>query len=612
MNHAHVNTKMDFALVIAIVIAFLVKILFPPAIYFLWPVVVLGALPTLIGAVQSTLKARISIDSFNIFAICAAFAYGDVNSATFIILMLAFARMLNAYTESRTRRTLEELFKLKPQTALREKGADTEEIPTDAISMGDTLLIKEGSRVPVDGITIFGKALVNESSVTGESMPVEKVVGDQVLSATVNESGLIKIRATRVGKDSTIERMAALVADAAKKKSHSEQLADRFATIFLPIVLALGIGTYVITRNIEMTAALFLVACADDMAVAIPLAITAALGRSAKRGVVVKGGEWIETLSKLKTLVIDKTGTLTYGSFELKDIEIEPGISTDDFWRAVGVTEKFSEHPIGRTIFKEAIKHGSDFPDPEEFKVYKGSGVTARVKGEAIAIGDFSIISDLAIALSEEEKSRIKKKIEGSDKTWAIVFRNGKIWGYLSMGDMPRPEARESIADLQSLGVDNIQMFTGDNKLVAGAIARAIGIDKVLAEMKPEEKLRELEKLIGGGPVAMVGDGINDAAALARADVGIAMGSGGAAVSVEAADVVILNDDLSRLPDTISYSRKVMSVIRWDMIIWFASNVIGFALVFTGVLGPALAAFYNFVSDFFPLINSARLFREKS
>lgn len=601
----------EYILIFLVAVIFLQSIIFPQMLILLWITLYLGSLPTLWGAIKSTTQWRISIDTFNIFAIAVCFLYREVHSAAFIILMLAFARLLESYVRSRTNRTLEELLKLKPQTALREKNGEIEEINSDAVLEGDILVIEDGARIPVDGLVIFGEALVNESSVTGESVPVEKVIGDKVLSSTLNESGLMKMRATKVGKDSTIERMAELIKQASKNKSRSEKLADRFAGIYFPILLLLGIGTYLLSKNIEMVAALFLVACADDMAVAIPLAVTAAIGKAAKRGVIIKGGERIEQLSKIKNLVIDKTGTLTYGTFVINNVEINPGIHENDFWLAVGVAEKFSEHYIGRTIFKEALKHIEIIPDPQEFKAYKGSGVKAIYNGDSITVGDYSIIDDAGVELAQVEKSKIKKKIEQKDTTNAVILKNNKIIGFIFLGDLPKPEAEQSIADLRGLGVKNIRMFTGDNELVATNIAKAIGVDDVRSSMMPEEKLCELEKIISGGNlVAMVGDGVNDAAALARADIGIAMGKEGSAVAVEAADVVILNDDLSRLPEMVVYSRKVMSIISWDMGIWLVTNLLGFGLVFSGFANPAGAAFYNFITDFLPLINSGRLFKD--
>lgn len=607
------ENKNDYFIILFIVASFLLSLFFAVGNLMLWVAVVFGALPTLIGAVKSTMKRKISIDTFNIFAIAVCFFYGELSSAMFIVLMLTFARILNKITEAKSRNTIEELLKLKPDTALRDNNGQIEEIKSKDILVGDVLLVKDGSRIPIDGVVVFGTALINESSVTGESAPKEKIVGDLVLSSTLNEAGLIKIKATKVGKDSTIEKMVALVKEASKNKSHSERIADKFATRYFPIVLLMGLFTYLFTKNIGMTAALFLVACADDMAVAIPLAMTAALGRAASRGVIIKGGEWVDSLSKMKKLVIDKTGTLTYGNFVVKDVQISKGVEEENFWKLLGVAEKFSEHPIGRTILKEAIKKVGEVPDPEMFKVYKGSGILAVYNNEKIAVGGYDIIDEAKIKISEAEKQEIKNKIDDGETTKFIVLKNEKFLGFIAMGDVPRAQAKESIGKLKEIGVSQITMFTGDNELAANKVAKDLGIENVQASMMPQEKLEEIEKIIkqSNDVVAMVGDGVNDAAALARADVGIAMGASGSAVAVQAADVIVLNDDLSLLPETIMYSRKVMSVIKWDMIIWFISNVVGFTLVFTGIFGPALAAFYNFVSDFFPLINSARLFSKK-
>ncbi|MBI4119602.1 MAG: cation-translocating P-type ATPase [Parcubacteria group bacterium] len=603
--------KHEVFLILLVLLGLGISVFIPEAVPFLAIVAAMASIPTIWGALVATFERRISIDTFNTFAIVVSFASREINSAAFIVLMLAFARILDAHTESSAKRAIEELMKLAPQRALREDKDGIHEIPAENIAVGDTILIKEGSRAPVDGVVIFGSAFFNEASLTGESVPLEKIAGDSVLSSTLSESGIVKIRATAVGKDSTIERMTALVKEASKNKSRTEKLADRFAGLFLPAVLFLGAATYFITKDIGMTAALFLVACADDIAVAIPLAITASLGRAAARGVVIKGGEWLEVLGKVNTVVLDKTGTLTYGTFMLNDFWIEPGVEERDFWRAVGIAEKFSEHPVGRALFHEAIQRADEVPSPDAIKVRKGSGIVADYKNEKIAIGDESIFHAAEVSFSRSEIDKVKQKIKNHDgKTAAFVVLNGKIIGFVSVADIPRAEAKKSIALLKNAGVNNVFMFTGDNEGAAGVIADKIGIDNFRAAMSPEDKLHELERFAKReGPVAMVGDGVNDAAALARADVGVAMGSGGTAVAVEAADVVVLNDDLSRLPEMILLGRKTFSVIRWDIVIWTVTNIVGFALVFWGIIGPALAAFYNFATDFLPLINSVRLFR---
>lgn len=575
-------------------------------------IVAIGALIPLANGIYPLLKGKITIDTFNAFALTISFAAGEIRSSAFIILMLLFAYILNWQLVSRKNRAVEELMRLKPVKAFREIGETTEEVRVEDIKTGDIVVVREGQQIPTDGTVIFGEATVNESLVTGESTPVKKGVGDDVLGSTLNLTGTVKIKTTRVGKDSTIERIATLIEEATKHKSHSEKTADKFAKIFLPIVLVLGIVTYFITRNLILTASLFLVACADDMAVAIPLAMTAAIGGAAKRGVIIKGGEWLDALSKIDTVVIDKTGTLTYGDLRIGKVVIKESIPEDEFWNLVGIAEKLSDHPSGRAIYKEAMTHVGHIPDPDSFSSVQGMGVSAVYGSKDILLGNFDIVSKSKITNSEEIKKEMESLGRQEGMPVNVVIYGSAVIGYILVRDIPRVEAKESIAILKDIGIKKITMFTGDVKYIAENVGREMGISEVVSEMKPETKVAEVEKLLGPKTtLAMIGDGINDAPSLARADVGIAMGGAGTAVTIEAADVIILTDNLNLLPESILLGRKTMSVIRGDMIIWVFSNVLGFSLVFMGFIGPALAAFYNFASDFLPLINSARLFRNK-
>jgi Cd2+/Zn2+-exporting ATPase len=574
----------------------------------LFIVALIGSVETAIGAVTSVLERKIGIDTFNIMAVIIAFSAGEVTSAAFIVLMLAFADLLEWKTESRAGNAIKELLALKPRHALREnKIGEIEEIEASFVEKGDILIVKNGAVISVDGVVVLGKAEVNEASVTGESRLVQKVLGDDVLSGTINEVGFLKVKAVRVGEDSTLSQMIKLVSEAAKNKSHSERLADRFAGIFLPFVIVLGALTYYFTRDIVMTGALFLIACADDMAVAIPMAVAAALGYAAKNGVIIKGGEWLDAISRVKMVVLDKTGTLTYGSVAVKLVTFEPGVTEKIFWRAAGVAEKFSDHPIGKAVYREALVKIGEVPDPDDYKLVEGKGVRVRTSGEDVLVGNMSMIFDHDIVLSENAK----KAFEGAGErgeTAFFVIANKKVLGVVTVADMIRIEAKESMEKLRALGI-RIVMLTGDNEAVAKETSRALGITEYRASLKPEDKLREIEKLLSDGPICMVGDGINDAPALSRADIGVAMGGGGTAVAVEAADIVILNDDISKLPDMIDLGRRTRRVVKTDIIIWILSNAVGFFLVFTGVAGLAFAAFYNFATDFLPLGNSVMFFR---
>ncbi|HBP00331.1 MAG: Copper-translocating P-type ATPase [Candidatus Uhrbacteria bacterium GW2011_GWF2_41_16] len=566
-------------------------------------VAALTVIPTFFHAIEGVRAFRINIDTFNLFAVFVSFMIGDAYSAGFIALMLTFARLLDWHTERRTHHAVEELMRLKPLTAFVERSEALEKISADLVQFGDVVVIKSGAHIPVDGIIVYGSAYINEAAVTGESQPLKKIAGDPVMSSTFVETGAIKIRATQVGRDSTIERMASLMREASLRKSHSEKLADRFAGLFMPFVALVGILVYVFTHNILMTAAFFLVACADDMAVAIPLAMTASLGQAAKRGVIVKGGQSLDVLARMRILVLDKTGTLTFGNLNVRAVRVAKGIEENHFWRTLAIAEKYSEHPAGRAAYHEAVHRVGDVPDPDVFDVVKGKGVRAKVGQEEIMVGTERFFEELGIA-----RPLMKDEITGSIFLVAI---DGKYIGFVEVADTPRPEAAESLRQLRELGVERIIMFTGDHERVAADIARTLDIKEYEAGMTPEEKLRALEALLPEGPVGMIGDGINDSLALARADVSIAMGTGGAAVSIEAADIVLMTDKIARIPEMIELGRRTFSVVRGDTMIWGCTNVVGFILVFTGVAGPAFAAFYNFVMDFLPLLNSSRLFRTK-
>jgi len=572
--------------------------------------VLLGGLPVFVASVRSAIRRRISIETFNLFAICAALLMSEYTSALFIVMMLACADILEAYTEARAHRAIEELIKLKPQKATVDTGGGMlRECVVGEVLLDDIVLIRQGEQVPVDGIVISGEASCNESSVTGESVPVEKREGDKVMSGTLNENGMMRVRATAVGKDSTIERMASLIEEAAKNKSQVERVADKFAGIFLPVVALLGIGTYLVTKNVSMVTALFLVACADDMAVAIPLAMTAALGQAAKRGVIVKGGSRLYSAADITTVLLDKTGTLTYGKLDVEKIEVLDGFNEQTLLQLAGSAEKFSAQPMGRAIFARALQDFTIIADPVDFKEIKGGGVSALCDGRKVLLGTKVFLEENGVELLLPNPRLGQGRWQ--EATLVHIAIDGAQAGSFRMADSARPEAAESIGAMLRVGVRRIVMLTGDTEAVAGKIASQLGIEEYRAHVKPEEKLREVERLMLSGKkekLAVVGDGINDAPALARADVGVAMG-GGMAVSLEAADIIILTDNLMRLPEIILLGRRTKSVIRGDVVIWVVSNLLGFALVFAGVMGPAAAAFYNFATDFFPLFNSARLFR---
>lgn len=579
--------------------------------YVLPVAVVVGAIPTLYeGIVGAALRdRRITLDTFNSFAIIAALGTEETYSSAFIVLMLACAGILEWWTARRSNMAVATLLALQPHTAVRERDGVIEEVPTEKVHTDDILLVRNGSHVPVDAVVIGGDAMIDASSMTGESLPVRATVGDAVWGGTVAVAGQLRIRATAVGKDTTIARMAALIDQASANKARVVTIADRFAGFFLPFVLVLGGVAYAVTGDMQTTIALFLVSCADDIAVSIPLAMTAALGYAAHRGVVIKGGKWLDALSRVRCCVLDKTGTLTYGALAVHDTVIAPGTNPAAFWRAVAIAEKFSEHPVARALYDHAVTHGGhDAPDPAAFDAIKGSGVVVEDDGRRIAIGDADIVARYATDDAVGVAARLEERNRTAGGTTVAVIVDGVWQGFVTVTDTVRNDAASALTALRAAGVSRIVMFTGDQPVTAQAVGATLGVDDVRAQMTPEGKMTALADLTAHDMTMMVGDGVNDAPALARADVGVAMGVRGTSVAIETADVVILTDRMMALPEMIRLGRRTMSVVRWNIGIWVVTNMVGFVLVLTGVFGPVAAAAYNFATDFLPLANAARLF----
>lgn len=572
---------------------------------------IVGALPTLWHTVLDFRAARkITINTFNSVALLGAFLATSAESAAFIVLMLTSARLLEWRTQRRTERAIEAMLALRPTIARVERSSGVIEIPVRNVRRGDRVIVAQGASIPVDGVVLSGAALIDESSVTGESMPILRRRGDNVMSGTIATTGALVFRAERVGRNSTVERLILLLKEAQQNASTPEKIADRFARWFLPVVLVLAVGVGVANQAVTAAIAILLVACADDMAVAIPLAMSASIGAAARRGIIVKGGAVFDGLKNIRTLVFDKTGTLTYGQFVVSKIHIfDHHLSERTLWTMVGMAEKFSEHPVGRSILREAQSRVLHIPDPDTVKVIAGAGIIVTQKGQQIAVGGPELIKAMRITMSTAQKSLLKTWSASGARGIFIIVAGRTIVGMMLFRDQPRTEAREVISQLRDLGIERIVMLTGDSTSIAQSIADGLGITEIHAELTPRDKVRMIKELKREGPLAMIGDGINDAPALALADVGIAMGKHGAAVTVEAADVVILNDDLTRLPEVIGLAQRTMRTIIGDIAIWAVSNALGFTLVFTRLLGPELAAAYNFVTDFFPLLNSARLFK---
>ncbi|MBI4993714.1 cation-translocating P-type ATPase [Candidatus Wolfebacteria bacterium] len=567
----------------------------------------LATLPVILSALKSIKNKKISVDLLASIALMASLATKEWTSAAFINLMLASARIFNQYTENKSRSAIKSLLKLRPKKIKIKKDNEIKEIDISEIKIGDLMIIETGERVPADGIILDGEANIDQSSLSGESLPIAKTIGDRILSSTLNVSGSLVAKVERIGKDTTLEKIISLVEESQKGKAKINTLAEKFASWYIAATIILAIIIYIFS-DIKLLLSVLLVACADDIAIAIPMTFLAAIGYAGQRGVVIKGGHFLEELSKLKTILIDKTGTLTRGKLNIKELKTFGNYQIDDLLNFAAMLESVSSHPIAKAIVAYAKEQKIKFQPPKNFKEYTGQGIIADYQNQQIVSGNINFLKELNFQISENELNEIKK-LQEKGFNITIIGCDKKIIGLLALADEIRPEIKKTIAELKKLGVKNLIMLTGDNEKVAENIAKEAGIENFHANLSPKDKLNYIKKyLTKNKPVAMIGDGVNDAAALALSDIGIAMGTIGSDAAIEAADIALMKDDLKELPEMIKLGRYALRIAYQDFIIWGVVNIVGLFLIFNRIIGPEGAAAYNFITDFFPLLNSLKLF----
>jgi heavy metal translocating P-type ATPase len=568
-----------------------------------------ATLPVLYSAYQSLKNKKINVDLLAGVALVVSILNQQWASAVFINLMLTSARIFDLYTQDSARNAIKSLLKLRPDKVKVKKGDEIVEESISKIIAGDLIVVELGERIPVDGIVISGQAQIDQASLTGESLLVEKNVGDEVLSSTMNMSGSLVIKAEKVGKDTTFEKMVRLVEQSQKDKSGIQTMADKFTGWYISITFLGAILIYAFTRDLNMVLSVLLVTCADDIAVAIPMAFSAGMASAAKKGIIIKGGSFLEGLTQVKIVVADKTGTLTKGILKVSKVYAFKGKSEQEVASLAASADFFSEHPVAHAIIRYVNENEISFDKTEEFEEHSGRGSHAIVGGKKIICGKISFLESEGVKISDDEHKEIEKiKEEGLGSVLPIAY-TGELIGVILLEDEIRPEAKETIAKLRSLGVEHFVMLTGDNERVAKNVADAIGIKTYHANLLPEDKLKYIRKYISSDyKVAMIGDGVNDAASLALADVGIAMGALGTDAAIEAADIALMKDDFSKVAQAFEMGVAVEKISKQDFWLWGILNAIGLGLVFTKIIGPEGAAAFNFITDFFPLLNSMRMF----
>ena len=577
--------------------------------YLLISASVLGTLPVLYSAYKALLTRKISVDLLASVALIFSLLSHEWMSAVFINLMLTSARVFMSYNEARARKNIDGLLKMKPAKIKVERGGTVKEILPEEVLIGDFVLVDLGERVPVDGEVISGEADVNESSLTGESLPVAKTKGSKAWSSTLVMSGHLTIKAEKVGTETTLEKIIKMVEGAQLEKPDIHTTAEKFASIYLVLVFAGSIVLLFFHFNLKMILAVMLVVCADDVAVAVPLAFLTAVSFCAKNGAIVKGASYLEALGRVKVIFVDKTGTLTKGKLKVEKFYCGAGAVCNDLASLSKTIAEQSDHPISKAIL-EYIDEDYKTVDEEVKKTQEipGKGVIAEIGGKKILLGRPSFAEEFGFVISEDLHKKISTEEEqGFNVT--VVGVGGYIQGYFVLSDELKPDIAENIAELKMLGVEKIIMLTGDNERVAKRLADQLGVTHFYPNLLPEQKLAYIKKELNPKyKVAMVGDGVNDAAALSLADVGISMGSIGMDVAIESSDIVLMKDDFSEIAKLIRVSKYTLQITNQDFWIWGASNLIGLGLVFTGVLLPTGAALYNFLTDFLPLTNSVRIF----
>ena len=545
-------------------------------------------------------------------------------SAGVIITLVLLGKFLESVAKGKTSEAIKKLMGLSPKTAIIIKDNKEIEIPIEEVEVGDVIVVKPGSKIPVDGIVVEGHTSVDESMLTGESIPVEKSVGSHVVGASINKNGTIKFKAEKVGSDTAISQIIKLVEDAQGSKAPIAKLADVISGYFVPIVFAIAvivsIAWFISGKDIEFALSIFIavlvIACPCALGLATPTAIMVGTGKGAENGILIKGGEALESTHKINTIVFDKTGTITEGKPVVTDIITDGDINKDELLKIAASAEKGSEHPLGEAIVKEGEKKNLGLYNIDKFVAIPGHGIEVEIESKGILLGNKKLMQDRKIALRKLEE--ISDKLAAEGKTPMYIAINNKIAGIIAVADIVKESSAKAIMKLHDMGIE-VAMITGDNKKTAEAIARQVGIDKVLAEVLPQDKSSEVKKLQSEGRfVAMVGDGINDAPALAQADIGMAIGSG-TDVAMESADIVLMKSDLMDVPTAIKLSRSTMRNIKENLFWAFAYNVIGIPIaagvlyLFGGpLLNPVIAALAMAFSSTSVLLNALRLKRFKA
>ncbi len=548
-----------------------------------------------------------------VMAMVASIYIGEIFAAGEVTFIMALGALLEDYTVERSKRGLTDLINLKPETGrliISQNGQNIEkEVKATEIQIGDVLRVLPGEKIPVDGVIIHGDTSVDQSVMTGESLPLDKTVDDEVFSGTLNLHGSIDIRATKVGSDSSLEKLIRLVQEADEKQAPTQRIADKWATWLVPVALAIAIVTYLVTGNLERGVTILVVFCPCALILATPTAIMAAIGQATKQGVLIKSGEALEIMGNVDTITFDKTGTLTFGNLEVSDIvPLADDISEEDLTKYVTISEVKSEHPIGKAIVSHSKENGKEYDEPDSFEMIPGKGVKVGYNNDVILSGTTRFMEENNIEIIDSCHEELDL-LRDEGKASIVVALNDRIIGVIGLSDVLRQNAEAVVSTLKNDLETNVELLTGDNYKSANYFASKVGITDVHSELLPENKVEIVEQLKASNKkVCMVGDGVNDAPALKTADVSIAMGGMGSDIAIDAADMALLGDDIEKLPYLKKLSNATLFTIHLSITISMIINAIAIICSVMGLLNPITGALVHNVGSCAVVMLAASLY----
>ena len=566
----------------------------------------IGGYPIFKEAFENIVERKMTMELSMTIALLSALAIGEFFTALVITGFVLAAEVLEGLTVGRGRRAIQSLLDFLPRTVAVRRDGQVIEVPSDQVQVDETVIVKPGGHIPVDGIVLSGRSFVEQAAITGEAMPVEKAQGDTVYAGTINQSGALEIGAQKLGRDTTFGRIIEAVERAEKSRAPIQKTADRLAGYLVYFALGAAILTFIITHNVRSTISVVIVAGACGIAAGTPLAILGAIGRAAHQGAIIKGGLYLEALAAVDTVLLDKTGTLTFGTPQIREVVSANGFGEQQIIAAASIAERKSEHPLAKAIVARATELAIPLVEPDEFSYTPGRGVRVRHRGEEIVVGSLALLVEEGMTRGLPADSHSP---DGASEVY--VARAGQVLGSIRIADVLRPEAKSAIAAMRQMGLKTI-LLSGDTQAATSSVGRGLGVDEAVGGLLPEQKAKWVTDLRSKGRnVAMVGDGINDAPALVEANVGIAMGSG-TDVARESADVILIGSDLSKLVETLRVARRCRGIIMQNFVGTLVVDSVGVGMAAFGLLNPLLAAFIHVTSELAFILNSTRLLPRSS